>query len=494
MPSSVWLQAAAPLLVLVVLRALPKGEAEARHPRLAEAVGVLAALAVGTWNVAQVGGWFLSPAVLTASDFTQYCHAAIDMGRGAVEEVATSRSRFAAWLPGQLVSSVGVLDALWLGSTLPGVLLLHLGTYLWARALHSRAAGIAAVIAIGFVPPVVTMTRTVTFYPALVGCTAMATGLAVAAVRWPRAPFLVGGAVACALLPLLDVRGLLWAPAPLFLLGVGVVRASWRARGVAALALFVAFEGSWYAGQFAYPARAQGMEAQAWFYADEAVRSAGLQAEFTYPPVGGGFVWGRTPIGTLPSTFAALREISEAIPPGVRTARAAMEGRTRNLMPLLPLAAAAGLAAAGALVRAPLRLGALLASMAPYAVMVAQAAAIIAHPRYLGSGLAGLPVLVGVAAAALSGAGEGPRRLPWREAALVGWFLLLGSRLLPPLGTNHFLEVRHLGDEAPASTVLAARSGRLQDGCTRQMIGERRKGGTGDSVLFPTPSAAAPNP
>ena len=489
MPFLPWIVAALPLLVLLVLRALPKESEPARSPAWAEAVGVLAALGIGTWHVVQVGGWFLTPSTLTASDFSQYCHAAIDMGRGAVDAVATSRSRVAAWLPGQLVASVGVLDALWLGATLPGVLLLHLGTYLWARALHSRAAGIAAVVGIGFVPPVVAMTRTVTFYPALVGATALATGLAVASVRWPRWPFFVGGAVMCALLPLLDVRGLLWVPAPVALLCLGMVRATWKTRAVAVLALALCFPASWQAGRFAYPANAQGMEAQAWFYADEAVRGAGLQAQFTYPQVGGGFIWGRTSVFQLPQTFEALRAISEAIPPGVRSARAAVEGRTANLLPLLPVAVAAALAAVAGLWRTPLQLAAAAVSVAPYAVMVAQAAAIVAHSRYLGSGLAALPVLFGVAAAALAGAGPLAARLPLREGLVVGWFLLLGSRLLPSFGQGHFLSLRNLADEAPASVVRVARTGRFQDDCSRQMVKERRAGGTGDSRLFPTPDA-----
>ena len=472
---------------MVLLRLLPAGAAGEGPSRRGEAFGVLAALGVAAWNVAVVGGWFLAPSTLTASDFTQYCLAAVDMGRGAVEDVATSRSRFAAWLPGRLVGSVGVLDALWLGSTLPGVLLLHLGTYLWARALHSRAAGIAAVVAIGFFGPVVTMSRTVTFYPALVGCTAMATGLAVASVRWPRAAFLVPAEICTALLPLLDVRGLLWVPAPLVLMAVGVVRAGWRARIVAVVALVGAFELSWYGGRYAYAPRAQGIEAQAWFYADEAVRSAGLEAEFRYPPVGGGFVWGRSDERTLPRTVAVLREISAAIPPGVRDARAATEGRSRNVVPLVPLAGVAALAAVAGLFRSPLRLGAFVVSVAPYAVMVAQAAAIIAHPRYLGSGLAGLPVVLGVAAAALGGLDAGVRRAPWREGVLLLWFVVLSSRVLPQWGTSHFLDVHRHADEAPASVVLAARAGRHQEGCSFQMMKERAAGGAGDSRLFPTP-------
>jgi hypothetical protein len=469
-----WLQAAAPLLVLALLRLLPRGE----EPRRAERIAVATAAAVAAWNVLVVGGWFLAPASLTASDFGDYCGAALAVAHDRTRDFPATRSRVAAWLPGALVGRVGVIDALWLGAALPGAVCLHAGVYLWARALHSRAAAVAAVVAVGLVGPVVAMGRVITFYPPLLGTAALATGLGVASVRWPRAAFLAAGAVATAALPLLDVRGILWVPAPLLLLVAGAIRAGTRVRVLAAVVLVAAFEGSWWLGRVAYSAETTGLEGQAWHYTRDAARFAGVHLP---GDAGSGFVWGRSDVRALPGTFARLRDVADALPDEARSSPQAASGRSLYVFPVGGLAIAAGLVAIAALRREPARAFALVVSVAPYVVTTLQAALVVPLPRHLAAGLAGLPALVGVAGATLAGAGEGGR---WRALALVAWLVLLSSRVLPPIAP--FLEVRTFADEAPTSTVWDARDGAARSACAQALVDERARGGTGDSRIFPT--------
>ena len=106
--------------------------------------------------------YFLFRFSLTASDFGQYCESLGAFRGGDLALWAKQRSLVAGTLPGLLSDSLGIVDALLVGALISHVVM-GFGIYLWARAAHSRLAGLVAVMLASAVAPLVHLGRTITF-------------------------------------------------------------------------------------------------------------------------------------------------------------------------------------------------------------------------------------------------------------------------------------------------------------------------------------------
>jgi len=471
------------------LRLLPAARADARPW-----VEVLLACGAGL-GLAGVGGLWTSafflpeaPGVISTPDFAEYCGSVAHYIHGEWWRWSSNRSTLAGG-PAILLSPwLGVVDGLLVGA-LVGQFLTGAGLYLWGRAIHSRAAGLAAALLAATVVPLAVLGRTLTYYPVLVGFLTLGTGLVAVAWRWPRPPtFLLGGA-GVALCLLVDPRGLLWGLSlgGMLLLAVLVqaIDRNWK-RGLSRLALGLAAVGlpvwlAWAEADRAYLPQTTTLEelgdpTKGW---ETHVR---VLSDPNVPMTAErGYIWGRSSLWNVPDTLRFLHAQSQRVPDEIRHSALTQRGKEAWLEPYLGWVAASGVVAAIGLWRHPARLLLLLGTCVPFVAVLRGAVDMrFANLRFLGNGMVFIPLLIGVGLAVLAGTGRtGRSRLPWRLPAAVLLVLATVLGTLPtdlspsalwrdPLPANLGNTVReHLND---------AGDGRMWPRCQVQMNQDRAKG------------------
>ncbi len=333
---------------------------------------------------------------VVARDFAQVCLATAAI-RDGLPPVYPQRSPIAGALPGLLARHLGIIDGLVVGALIATAATVA-GIYLWARAAHSRAAGLAAAGLAGAVAPLALLTRSVDFYPQITATWTGCAALAMAAVRWPGpwTALAAGAGIGAALS--VDPRGLLWALAAIV---VVVPVAARRGRTLLALVLPVAL--SYGIAHHTLPRNTPRLETQlAWFVEDVTGQRPPL------PPDNERFLWGWSSPAHIPATLRTLAGL-----PSTRSPSAAPL-RRQQLDPWLPPALAGLLLAGWALRRRPWRLAALVGTGAPSAVALWGAAGSQVMIRHLAYSMPVLPVVMGVGLASLVS-----RKGPGRPAGAV---------------------------------------------------------------------------
>lgn len=394
-----------PLVLLalgLLLRAVPGREPEERWSWRLDGGLMLLALLAGGGLYLWLSAYHVR-AGYSVSDFPEHCATMAAGIQGRWDDWTVNRSVLAGLPSVWAGRRVGVLDGLLAGAVF-GAGLTAAALYLWARALHGRVAGIAAVVLGGAVAPVALLARTLSFYPTSTGLFCLSCALAAAAVRWRHSLWaLAVGGVGVGLALLVDVRGLVWALALLpAVAGVALLDKPWRVPLrllVVALPLWASFQ----LGPRAYVEGHVTLEVQANVVRMLQERDDPAAARFAGWAPTGGFVWGRSPVEGLPDTLRTLWWYRE-----VAAARAGREqGENYRLAtqvaPWGAVVSVAALLAAWTLRRRPLLVLAGLATVAPFVAAWQGAIGIQrAHLRFLSSSMPFVALLLGLALAALA--------------------------------------------------------------------------------------------
>jgi hypothetical protein len=362
---------------------------------LAIVMGIGCSLLCGFWLVED-----MLNGVVTGPDFNDYCKS---VGAFRDQDMAgwtNTRSVASGWLPAMLSRTFGVIDGLLLGAMISFAVMCA-GIFLWARALHGRLAGVVAALMTCAAAPLVQLTRSATFYPEVIAVSVCTAAAAVLALRYRTLPFLFATGFFIGLVLLMDVRGLLWAlPA----LGLGCVAALTRGgampRAMGLIAVLLPICLSHPIGKVVYRAGSPTLERQVDFYVDDANRRL---TDGPSTPSGRikdeGFIWGKTRITRIPATLKHILdrrgELSDSIGEHPENAKP----RQVQILPWVGIAVGSFLVAAWGLRRRPLLLLALIVAIAPFAAAIHGAAYVLYHARYLASGFAIVPVLLGVVCA-----------------------------------------------------------------------------------------------
>ncbi len=483
-----------PLLLLPLLARLVPGGSGGREPWDAR-VDLPLLLVAGLVGCAVFTGWQVEPytrlAPLTAADFQQYCELVVRVAAGELHDYSLPRSPVAAWPPAVVAHRLGVIDALALYGLL-GTAAMLMALFVWGRVLHGRLAGLVAVVLAGALGPLVVLSRDLGFYPVLVAAVAWCAAGAAACIcfRGPAPALLAGSAAAVVLL--LDVRGLLWAlPLAALALVAAVLRARHRQGASLRVALVLApLLLSWGIARQAIPGSMPSLEFQTWIYLEQAVRSGGVEARWRSSEVGAGqppqgFLWGHGSARELAASAAGLARLSASAPPELRRAPSVRRAREQQLLPwALPSALGLGLALLG-LARRWERALALALTVAPFGAMMVAAAVTLPQARYLASALVALPLVLGVAVAALAqnpspwrGLSSGSPPRPWRSLALLAALLAAVTGLLPGwLAPDAPWRTLDLVQGEPRATIQLVRAGGGRHGgyCARALDLERQR-------------------
>ncbi len=398
---------------------------------LALGTGAAVALLCGLW----LARFALGGATAAASpDFLEYCWSTAAAAAGTLDDVSRNRSLLAAAPSAVIGRQHGVLNGL-LASAVLSTGLLASAVWLWARALHSRGAGMLAALAVGAVWPLCVLSRTLTYYPPIIALLALCAAGGAVALRWRTAAACAVAGTAAGLALLVDLRGLPWA---LCTVGLGALAALWgpgrprRGRrrrggggllrlGALALPLWLSFQ----AGPAAYLPGTRTLEDQMHTLLD--LRKMGISVTRTVPRPrsDAGFVWGRSDLRGLPATLRFVAAEGQLVPPALREALHVVDHRRARVDPWLPVALGALAAALVGLRRRPAALLAAAGTALPFVLALDNAIVVKqSHPRFLANALPFLPVLLGVGAASLAGLEGRPRRS--LAATLLGLLLVLG--------------------------------------------------------------------
>ncbi len=417
----------------------------------------------------------LVDAALVASDFGEYCRSTAALRDGTEHAFSQNRSRVTAALPALLARHMSLTDALVVGS-LAATWGLVLATYVWGRALAGRLGGVCASLGFCAVGSLTLLTRTATFYPAVIaGFVAASAGAAVAA-RWRTPAGLVTGACGVAVALLVDVRGLLWAAPALAVVVVAACAA--RPRRVPGRLALVALPLvlSYAAGGWAWSDRSWTFEHQAFAMTEVAYEP---QAPLPLRLEEGAYLWGWSDPRALPQTFRTLRLIRERVPASVLERGETTWLREARVDPWRPVLAGSLVIALWGLRRRPWHMVALVSGLLPFAVALQGAADIQIRLRFLQVGLAGAPVALGLAWATL--VRPLPRRWRTTVAVGVGVAVLLG---LVPSWFSPSADWRHPWPPSGAlEQVLAAAAGEgtvdseRQVACVGLLTGDERRHG-----------------
>jgi hypothetical protein len=248
------------------------------------------------------------------------------------------RSFLAGWLPAILAAKVGVVDGLGWTAAL-SMIVLGTGLYTWARAIHSRWAGVYTLVFALSMAPIVVLGRTLTFYPEYVAVFCLSAGLVCVALRYRNLLNLGIAALSVGLCLLIDVRGIVWA-APSFVALCLVYLPQGRKKGALhALVLFCALGLSWWAGRYAYSADHTSLDDQAnpvRLYNEHKAFGAPMLVE-PGPKDIPNFVWGRTPLQDIPETLFKLTQDTQKIAPLLSDAKRTRFGRENHFDPWYPV-------------------------------------------------------------------------------------------------------------------------------------------------------------
>lgn len=379
-----------------------------RELGLAVVVGGLFAALCGVW----LARFYLIGDNFLCSDFHEYCSSVSALAMDEPERFTKQRSAAAA-LPAALLSRrYGLIDGMaWAG--LLSSAMIGAGLYLWARAAHSRLAGISAALCAATMMPVVVMSRTLSLYDEMTGWFVL--GGAGAAVAWrlrsPGALFFAG--VGVGLAGLADFRGLFWAVS---YLGLGLVAAIWPASGVTGLARYALRAAlnltafalpvvyAWRLGPWAYRFNISLEEVMnprqrfvEWGFTDPAL-TAPFKAESA-------FIWGSSPPEDIPKTILWVMRETAVIPRAAWDTADLHRLLADHVTPLTPIWAVATALTVLSLFRGPERFGRLVAVFGagvPFFMAFKGAVELQrAQLHYLGSSMPVFAVLMGVAWATL---------------------------------------------------------------------------------------------
>lgn len=391
-----------PLLVLaLLLRRFGRGG----DPNAAWNTKIDLSLAVGAGLVSTLlsTGWmaryFVGVRPLTASDFGQYCESLAAFRSSGLDGWVPQRSLVAGSLPGLFAESLGIVDGLLVGATLSHVAM-AIGLFLWARAAHSRMAGVTAALMATAVAPLVHLSRTVTFYPETVAVCVLSAAGAVLSMRYRRLPAFAFSALASGLVLLVDVRGLLWAlPAVGITLVAAMLAPRLHRKLLGVVFVVAALAASHEVGKRTTWDTSPSLELQTVYYVDEAIRrfqpnQRGLDTE-NYM-TGSQFIWGRSGTSTIPQTLRFLVDLRAMVPEGIEMQHETAYSRRVHLAPwVVPGAAGLLVGIIGAFRRKWLA-AALVGSTVPFAVALQGTSQMVSHSRYLANGITMIPVVLGV--------------------------------------------------------------------------------------------------
>ena len=426
---------------VLALRALPtaRGEEDGWRWSIDGPLLVGAGLVSGALQTGWLGGFAAAGGQLATSDFGDWCAAVATMADGDEARYPAHRARLTAALLAPLARRVGVADAILWGATVSGGALAA-ALYLWGRALHGRVAGLAASAFGGAVPPVLRLSRTVSFYPEATAIFTWGMALAAAAARWPGARALLGAGIGLGLCLLVELRGLIWALPGLGVAGLGLLLGPWRPAWapplrLAALAAPLAL--AWSLGPWAYHERTGSLEEQA--DVRQRLYELGHTDPRFAPPwtTDSRYIWGRTPLAEVPKTLLHFKEQSALIPP-VATLGPTSAVAAERAWAWAPLALGSlALGVVSLWRRLPLILALGLTS-APFLVALQGALTIQqGSDRFMGQVGVVLPLWLGLGLAAL---GQGAARPPGEASAIdrrgllavltagaLAWALTLGA-------------------------------------------------------------------
>ncbi len=363
----------------------------------------LAAGLLGTWLLAfVVASVRVKEFPITSSDFQDYCFATLSFQNRAWELWPSQRTVLSGVLSGLLAPYFGILGAL-VHATVLSTLALMVVLFLWARAVGGRWAGWLTIAWAPCCAPLVLLSRTVSFYPAVALLQAFAAAAVAGAIARGTWPWLLASAAGMYLLPLADLRSVTLVVALLpgaVLAGLLAPKRPWWWRLLAAALPVVTVGLAWETGRWAYPASPASLQMAVQRYAEDAGRLAGVSWQLPAMPRESEFWWGR---GSPTRVFDAMRYLAavDASRPERLSFLVASAGVAPELHALkLP----AGLLAAAAIlytVRRPRRLLALVVSAVPFFLLLRSALLTLPHPRQLALGAVSLPVVAGVGSAGL---------------------------------------------------------------------------------------------
>ena len=398
-----WWLALWPFLLLPLLWCLPASGLGSRRWRTQVDWPIAVLLGIGmAWAHSVVlADHFLDAGRFFGSDFSRYCGSLGAMVSGNIDQWHPASSKLPGFLTAPLVPGLGVVDAMtWVAMAAGAVT--ACATYLWASALHSRTAGVAAALFTATLMPLVVLTRTLSFYPLQVGINALCLALSVAALSRPTRTRLVMGSVAVSVVLLMDVRGVLVAMPCILLLGLAVFRSRKSNRigplvGLVALPIWC----SWMVAPAVYAPDSSSLEDQvmALNVNRDAVqnRTPGIHFPKT------DFRWGQSNPLAFPASLVELSKNSASLKPYTRDLAKNQEGRTDHVFPwfwpvLISLAVVVW-----NLRRMPWRLLALGVGLIPALTNLHTVIYIEFHLRFLAMAAPAVAVLLGVAFACLLG-------------------------------------------------------------------------------------------
>ncbi|GDX78690.1 hypothetical protein LBMAG42_05010 [Deltaproteobacteria bacterium] len=431
----------------------------------------LCAAAFGVWMLAfVVASQRVTGFAVSTSDFQDYCFAVMSFGSGRWDLWPSQRSVLAGALPGILAGSGGILPGL-VNAALLSAFGWVAGVFLWTRAIAGRRAAWLAVAWLPCFGPLVILTRTVSFYPEVVFFHVAAGAAVAGALARGTRGWLVAAPVALGVLPLADLRSVLFLLAllPVAVLAGAVAKVGRWGRVAAALAPLATVAASWRFGAWSYPASAASLQAAVYRYALDASRLAGVTWS---PPEGEGGAAFRWAQGSPASLLDALRYLQavDASRPAALSARTLLQPGSHEVLVMAPWLALAAVVAVITLRRRPRALAALVLTGAPFLVVLRSTMMTLPHPRQLAMGSVVLPVVLGAACAgALFGLDWARRRgvaarpwLGWRgwpavlaALAVIGVSVVLAGVPATALGpTQQWRGVMIADDEPRASLAI----------------------------------------
>lgn len=343
--------------------------------------------------------YYLPGGGLISSDFEQYCALTGYAAEGTVSAHHYDRFRLASILPGGLAQAWGITDGL-LGSSILSLWWLVVGLYLWARALMGRMAGLSACLVLCACAPLVSFTRTLTFYPQWSASFVLMAGLSCVAMRLgtPGSLLLASSAVGLSLL--LDVRSILWALGPLALLGLVVLRGPRTRLPLRMGLLLVPLLLSFYASQRYNHAHTTPLELQVSSYVSDSERLTRAhvtrETPTALPPGQRGFVWGHSDLRQLYPALLKLVAFQEQVQTFTDRSKLVLQ-RQQRLTPWLSLLGVAGVLSGWGLRRQPWMLLALVLSAGGFLAAYWKTAQVYMHVRMLSLAYPVLPLLLGLA-------------------------------------------------------------------------------------------------
>lgn len=424
-----------PLVVVVLLaRARPQrlgadAPFDVRWDLGIAALGGLVFAGLSTFYLADL---FLQGGPVTGADFHDYC-ACVGASRGDHDGGWRATRSFASGvLPSLLARRFGVVDGLLIGAMI-SQWVMGTGIVLWGRALHSRLAGLAAVILACGVAPLVTLGRTVTFYPEIIAVFVLAAALSVLALRTASRWAVLAAGIAIGLSLLMDVRAIVWAPPMLAVVGVAVIRMqTWPHRLGAALLVLLPLLVSAQVSEFVYLRGIPSLERQMDAHVDDVLTIVGAPPEdLAGERPDRGAIWGQTPVLGIPASLVRLVQGRARVPSTARTLPETVAGRSQQILPWLPVWCVGLCIGAWGLRRRWWLLIGLGVPLVPFVSATHSAGWFLYRPRFLASGMVIVPVVIGVGLAvailgSLSRADlKTPVRPSWRVPVVSGCLVVL---------------------------------------------------------------------